>query len=118
MDDEEMIRELASSQLEILGHEAILVSNGAQAINKYQELQDGGSSVDLVIMDLTIPGAMGGQEAAEKLLQVDPDAKIIVASGYSNDPIMANYPEYGFCAAIAKPFDLKQLSRVIASNLS
>ena len=81
----------------------------------YQELQDQGAPVDLVIMDLTIPGGMGGQEAAEKLLKIDPQAKIIVASGYSNDPVMADYKKYGFCAAVAKPFDLKDLGRVIGS---
>ena len=118
MDDEKMLRELASSQLDVLGHEAILVNDGAQAINKYQELQDSGTPVDLVIMDLTIPGGMGGQRAAAKLLSIDPNAKIIVASGYSNDPVMANYREYGFCAAIAKPFDLKQLSNTISSIFS
>ena len=118
MDDEEMLRDVAVSQLSVLGHEGIPVIDGVQAINKYQELQDGGMPVDLVIMDLTIPGGMGGQEAAEKMLQIDPGAKIIVASGYSNDPVMANYRKYGFLAAIAKPFDLKQLSSVISSVLS
>lgn len=117
MDDEDMLRTLAESQLSALGHESVLVADGEQAINKYQELQDCGMAVDLVIMDLTIPGGVGGQEAAQKLLQIDPKAKIIVASGYSNDPIMANYQKYGFQAAIAKPFDLKELSNAIASVL-
>jgi len=118
MDDEEMIRNLAQEQLSTLGHEAVLVVDGEQAINKYQELQDSGTPVDLVIMDLTIPGGMGGQEAAQQLLQLDPKAKIIVASGYSNDPVMANYREYGFYAALAKPFDLAGLRKSIDSALS
>lgn len=117
MDDEKMLRDVAVAQLAVLGHEAIPVIDGEQAINRYQELLDGGTPVDIVIMDLTIPGGMGGQEAAEKLLQIDPAAKIIVSSGYSNDPAMANYKEYGFCAAVAKPFDLQQLSSVITSVL-
>ncbi|MEA3468948.1 MAG: PAS domain S-box protein [Thermodesulfobacteriota bacterium] len=117
MDDEKMLRDVAAAQLSILGHEAILVNDGAQALNKYQELLDDGTSVDIVIMDLTIPGGMGGQEAAEKLLEIDPAAKIIVASGYSNDPAMANYRDYGFSAAVTKPFDLQQLSNAIASIL-
>jgi len=115
MDDEEMLRDVAQSLLAVLGHEAVLVNDGEQAINKYQELQDNGMPVDLVIMDLTIPGGMGGQEAARKLLKIDPHAKIIVASGYSNDSVMANYKEYGFCAAVAKPFDLAGLGKVIDS---
>ena len=118
MDDEEMIRDIAQKQLLILGHEAVLVADGEQAINKYQELQDSGVPVDLVIMDLTIPGGMGGKDAAQRLLQLDPGAKIIVASGYSNDPIMANYREYGFCAALAKPFDLDELRKGVESALS
>ncbi|MEA3544278.1 MAG: PAS domain S-box protein [Thermodesulfobacteriota bacterium] len=117
MDDEEMLLTLAESQLEALGHEAVLVTDGEQAINKYQELQDSGTPVDLVIMDLTIPGGVGGQEAAERLLKIAPEAKLVVASGYSNDPIMANYKDYGFRAAIAKPFDLRDLSDAIAAVL-
>jgi len=73
---------------------------------------------DLVIMDVTIPGGMGGQEASRKLFQLNPEAKIIVASGYSNDPVMASYRDYGFCAAVAKPFDLTELQQVIESALS
>ncbi len=108
---------MAESQLLVLGHEALMVMDGKQAIDKYQEEQDNGTPVDLVIMDLTIPGGMGGQEAAAKLLQLDPEAKIVVTSGYSNDPVMANYEEYGFRAAVTKPFDLKELANVIASVL-
>lgn len=118
MDDEEMIRNLVQTQLAALGHKTVLVIDGKQLINKYQELQDSGTPVDLVIMDLTIPGGMGGQEAAQQLLQLDPDAKIVVASGYSNDPVMANYLEYGFCAAVVKPFDLEELKMGIDSALS
>ncbi|MEA3333498.1 MAG: response regulator [Pseudomonadota bacterium] len=118
MDDEEMVRDLVQRQLSALGHEAVLVAGGEQAINKYQELQDRGTPVDLVIMDLTIPGGIGGQEAAQRLLQLDPNAKLIVASGYSNDPVMAGYRQYGFYAAVAKPFDLAELRKGIDSALS
>jgi len=118
MDDDEMIRNVAQKQLSILGHEAVLVVDGEQALNKYQELQDSGIPVDLVIMDLTVPGGMGGEEAVQQLLQLDPEAKIIVASGYSNDPVMANYREYGFCATVVKPFDLADLRKGIDSALS
>jgi len=117
MDDEAMLLEIAQSQLTILGHETILVTNGVQAIDKYQELQDKGEAVDVVILDLTVPGNMGGQEAAQKLLQVDPLAKIIVTSGYSNDPVMSDYKHYGFSAALSKPFDLKELNSAITSVL-
>ncbi len=118
MDDDEMIRDVARAQLSALGHEVVLVADGEQAITKYRELQDSNVSVDLVIMDLTIPGGMGGQEAVRKLLTIDPEAKVIVASGYSNDPVMANYPKYGFHAAIAKPFDLDELKKSIETALT
>ncbi len=118
MDDEEMIREIAQKQLSILGHDAVLVADGEEAINKYLELQASGTPVDLVIMDLTIPGVMGGREASKKLLQIAPETKIIVASGYSNDPLMANYREYGLSAAVAKPFDLGRLKKAIEDFLA
>ena len=117
MDDDKMIRDVATAQLSMLGHEVIPVSDGEQAINKYQELQDNKLPVDLVIMDLTIPGGMGGQEACQKLLQIDPTAKIVVASGYSNDPVMADFRKHGFSAAVAKPFDLDELRKTIESAL-
>ena len=113
MDDDELVRATAKSQLTHLGHEVILVSDGDEAVRTYQKKQKVGHVVDLVIMDLTIPGGMGGKEAAQRLLLHDPDVKIIVASGYSNDPIMANFSEYGFCGAVSKPFDLETLGKAI-----
>jgi PAS domain S-box-containing protein len=115
MDDDLMLRNLARSQLAALGHEAVLVKDGAEAISTYQEMQESDSPIDLVILDLTIPGGMGGKETAQKLLQLNPEAKLIVASGYSNDPVMAEYSEYGFRAAVAKPFTLKELRKAIAA---
>jgi PAS domain S-box-containing protein len=117
MDDDEMLRRVAASLLTALGHETILAADGEQAIRQYRELQTRETPVDLVILDLTIPGGMGGQEAAAQLLAIDPRAKIIVASGYSNDPIMANFRDYGFVGAIAKPFTLQALSSILACHL-
>ncbi|WP_417910368.1 response regulator [Candidatus Electronema sp. PJ] len=117
MDDDRMLRELAKAQLRSLGHETVLVADGEEAITTYQQLRESGSPVDLVIMDLTIPGGMGGKEAAQLLLKDDPAARLIVASGYSNDPVLAEYKKYGFRAAVAKPFSLKELNRAIAAAL-
>ena len=108
-----MVRELIDKQLSTFGHTTVLVEDGQQAIDTYQKLQQQGTPADIVILDLTIPGAMGGQEAAQRILQHDPDAKMIVASGYSNDPIMSNYRQYGFIAAIAKPFDMEELESLL-----
>lgn len=115
MDDEEMLREITESQLIDLGHTPILTKDGEQTINRYQELLDQGTVVDVVIMDLTIPGGMGGREAARELRKIAPEVKIIVASGYSTDPVLANYREYGFDIALAKPFDLVQLDNALTA---
>jgi DNA-binding NarL/FixJ family response regulator len=69
-------------------------------------------------MDLTIPGGMGGKEAVLEILKIDPEAKVVVASGYSNDPIMAGYRDYGFCAAMVKPFKLQEFQAIISKVLS
>ncbi|CAK8713776.1 histidine kinase [Candidatus Electrothrix gigas] len=115
MDDDLMLRNLARSQLTALGHDAVLVKDGAAAISTYQEMLETDNPIDLVILDLTIPGGMGGKEAAQKILQLDPEAKLIVASGYSNDQVMAEYSEYGFRAAVAKPFTLNELREAIVA---
>jgi len=117
LDDEMIIREVIRHQLTALGHQAVLVENGAEAIRMYETSQAAGTPVDLVIMDLTIPGGMGGKEAASIILQKDPNARLIVSSGYSNDPVMANYQAYGFRAAISKPFELTELQATIEEVL-
>ena len=117
MDDEEVVKNVTKSQLEFLGHKVILVSDGIEAMATYKKIQGSGEQVDIIIMDLTIPGGMGGQDAAKEILKVDPDARIIVSSGYSTDPVMANYWKYGFRAALAKPIVLDELKKVILSVL-
>jgi two-component system cell cycle sensor histidine kinase/response regulator CckA len=113
MDDDEMVRDVVNEMLTKLGHEVILASEGKEAIKSYKESINLDDRFDLVIMDLTIPGGMGGKEAVQEVLKLDKDAKVIVSSGYYNDPIMANYKDYGFCSAIGKPFDLSKLVEVI-----
>jgi CheY-like chemotaxis protein len=113
MDDEEIVRDVVQSILGVMGHEVVLAQNGAEALDLYKEHKNAGGPIDIVIMDLTIPGGMGGKDAVQKILALDPDAKVIVSSGYSNDPIMANCQKYGFCAAIVKPYQLQELTRVI-----
>lgn len=110
MDDDEMVRTVAKEMLEQLGHEVVVAADGGEALKLYQEAMESDKRFDLVIMDLTIPGGMGGQEAVQEILNIAPDAKVVVSSGYSNDPIMANYKDYGFCSAIAKPYQLQELS--------
>ncbi len=115
VDGEEMLLNIAKRMLVHLGHECICVKNSMEAIEIYKHLWKTGTPVDGVIIDLTIPGGMGGKETAGAIYDINPEAKIIVSSGYSNDPVMIDYDEYGFCAAIAKPFDMTELRDMLNS---
>ena len=110
MDDEEIIRDVSGEMLTSLGYEVNFATDGNEAIELYRKAKESGEPFDVVIMDLTIPGGMGGKEAIKKLLELDPGAKVIVSSGYSNDPVMSGYKEYGFRGVIAKPYKLVELS--------
>jgi CheY-like chemotaxis protein len=118
MDDEDIIREMAQELLNGLGYEVELAGDGAEALTRYQEARASGVPVDAVIMDLTIPGGMGGEEAIQKLLAVDPEARAIVSSGYSNNPVMADYKKYGFSGVLAKPYKIAELSAVLQSVMN
>jgi CheY-like chemotaxis protein len=83
------------------------------AIKTYQQAMKDGQPFDAVIMDLTIPGGMGGQEAIKKLKVIDPNIKAIVSSGYATDPVMSRHRDYGFCAMLAKPYEVTDLGRVV-----
>jgi PAS domain S-box-containing protein len=119
MDDEAVIRDVASRMLKHLGCEEIITAiDGAEAVVIYREAFDSGNRFDAVIMDLTIPGGMGGKEAIEKLLEIDPAVNAIVSSGYANDPIMAEYKKYGFSAVVTKPYNLGDLSNALGEVLT
>jgi PAS domain S-box-containing protein len=117
MDDDETVRMVLQSMLELLGHQAILTSNGREAVSLYREQFDSSAPFDLVIVDLTIPGGMGGKETMDELRRTDPKVRVIVSSGYSNDPVMSSYRDHGFCAAVSKPYVLKELSTAIETAL-
>ncbi len=118
MDDEKMVRDVAGHLLEHLGYDVVFAEDGDEAVNLYGSLQDTAEPVDIIIMDLTIPGGMGGKKAVREILRLDAKAKVIVASGYSNDPIMALCQNYGFRAAVAKPFTLSTLAQTIQVVMS
>ncbi len=114
MDDDEMVRELLVEMLSGIGYDVATAENGTEAIKKYSESLSN-NKFDCVIMDLTIPGDMGGKETIERLKQIDPEIKAIVSSGYSNDPIMSGYKQYGFAAVISKPFHIEDVSAILSS---
>jgi PAS domain S-box-containing protein len=118
MDDEEIIRELAVEMLQYLGYQVATCDTGSCAIEQYKLSMDSGSPFSAVIMDLTIPGGMGGKEAAELILAINPDACLIVSSGYSNDPVMADYGKYGFSGSVSKPYKVSELGQLLSSLLA
>jgi len=115
MDDEMMIRDMATDMLKYLGYQVTTCENGVEAIALYKAAMESGAPFSAVIMDLTIPGGMGGKEAAEQVLAIDPKACLIVSSGYSNDPVMSDYGSYGFTGAVAKPYKITELGQLLSS---
>lgn len=115
MDDNTVVQEVTTTMLTLLGCDVTQAWHGEEALTLYREAETNGNHFDLVIMDLTIPGGMGGKEAIAALRAFDPKARAVVASGYADDPIMANYQEYGFIGMLAKPFKLNELNNIIAT---
>jgi PAS domain S-box-containing protein len=117
MDDQDIVREIATEMLTALGYQTAVARDGDEAIGLYREAKETDKAFDLVIMDLTIPGGMGGKEAVQKLKEYDSDAKVVVSSGYSNEPILSEYRQYGFVGVATKPYKLEKLSQVIQQVL-
>lgn len=113
MDDEELIREVAGEMLSSLGYEVSFAKDGSEAVSMYESAGKNGGYYDLVILDLTVPGGLGGKETVVKLLEIDPDVRAIASSGYSHNPVMSDFKMYGFSGVIAKPYKLKDLSEIV-----
>jgi len=114
MDDDEAIRTLSVEILEPLGYTVDTVADGDEAVELYVNAMKSGNPFDVAILDLTIPGAKGGQATKTELLTIDPQAKLIVTSGYSTDSIMAKYHEFGFKGRLAKPYRMRELKNEIS----
>ena len=114
MDDEEMIRLLTENMLENCGYSVTHACDGEEALKLYKEAMEKSEPFDIVIMDLTIPGGVGGKETIGKLLELDPGVSAIVSSGYSNDPVMANFKDYGFKNCLTKPYVQASLTEVVS----
>ncbi|MCI0468920.1 MAG: response regulator, partial [Nitrospirae bacterium] len=118
MDDEELIRSAAGEMLKYIGYDVEFARDGAEAIDIYKQNSAKGSPLTAVIMDLTIPAGMGGKEAVKRLLEIAPDAAVIVSSGYSDDPIMSDFKDYGFKGVVTKPYKIDDLSAAIRKATS
>ncbi len=114
MEDEEIVRDTIGQMLSFLGYTTETAKDGVEAIDLYVEARDQAAPFDVVILDLTVPGGMGGKEAMEEFLEIDPKIKAIVSSGYSNNQITSEFTRYGFTDVISKPYRLEELSETIS----
>ncbi len=117
MDDQPLIRNSLRDFLSGCGYRVTVAKDGWEAVKIYKENRENATPFDLVLLDLTIPGGMGGKEAVQYILALDPHAKVIVFSGYSDDPVLADYRKYGFYDTITKPFRFEELSVKIENAL-
>jgi signal transduction histidine kinase/ActR/RegA family two-component response regulator len=117
MDDEQTIVQLTQEMLSMLGHHVDVANEGTQAVELYHRALETSHPYDLLIVDLTVPGGMGGKEVIEILGKSDPKIKAIVSSGYSNDPIMANYKQHGFTGVVSKPYTVQELCKAVNQAL-
>jgi PAS domain S-box-containing protein len=115
MDDEPILRTLAVNMLTYLGHDAEAASDGTAAVEQYRQALDTGRGFDAVILDLIVPGGMGGRETMQRLTEIDPAVTGIVVSGYAQDPVVTRYREHGFKGVIGKPFTLQELRTTLES---
>ena len=113
MDDEAVIRQVVSDMLESIGYAVETAPEGETAVEKYKQAMRAGNPFDAVIMDLTVPGGKGGAETIKPLLAIDGQAKAIVSSGYSGNPVLANYGAHGFKGIITKPYTIEKLQQVL-----
>jgi CheY-like chemotaxis protein len=118
MDDEAMVREVLGMMLLTLGYEANFAKDGVEAIELFSQAQGSADPFAALILDLTVPGGMGGKEAMDRFLEIDPQVKAIVSSGYFDDPIMADFQKCGFAGVIAKPYRVAELGKVLNKVLT
>ena len=118
VDDEESIRALVDFTLSHLGYEVAQAATALEGVNLYRERLEAGQRFDAVILDLTLPGGMGGKEALKKLIEIDPTVNAIVSSGYATDATMSRYQDFGFRGVIAKPYEAAELGKTVHDVIS
>lgn len=115
MDDEPLVRDVATDLFTHLGHQIVCVPNGEEAAERYRKSLETSEPFDLVLLDLTVPGGMGGVEAVRRLLAIDPDVHAVVSSGYCDDPVMADFSQYGFRDRVTKPYQIDEIVEKVAA---
>ena len=118
MDDEAEVLDIARQMLSYFEYDVTTASDGNQAIALFKNAHNSSAPFDAVILDLTVPGGMGGVETIRQLRNIDPDVRALVCSGYANDPVMSEHENYGFKAVASKPYDLQRLSRALVKLFS
>ena len=118
MDDEEILRNFAGRMLKKAGYQVSVATDGIEAVELFEKAKESGKPFDVVVLDLTVPGGAGGKETIQRLLEIEPGIRAIVSSGYSNDPVMANYQQFGFKAVVEKPYSINELTRTIEDVIS
>lgn len=113
MDDEEIIRFIVGEMLEEIGYHCEFAEDGARAVESYLAARSEGAPFDVVLLDLTVRGGMGGMDCITRLKEIDPGIRAIVSSGYCDDPVMASYREFGFQGLITKPYQIEDLSKIL-----
>jgi CheY-like chemotaxis protein len=117
MDDEQIILDVTLEVLKFLGYDVMFAKDGAAAIELYKREKNAGVPFDIVILDLSIPEAMGGKEAMRQLKEFDPAVKGVVSSGYTNDPVVMDYAGYGFSGKLSKPYKINDMKRILEQLL-
>ncbi|HOX34644.1 MAG TPA: response regulator [Methanoregulaceae archaeon] len=117
MDDEQVILDVTNEVLKFLGYEVMFARDGAAAIELYRREREKGNPFDLVILDLSVPDGMGGKEASEKLRALNPDARIVISSGFTNDPMLTDYASFGLSGVLAKPYRITEIKALLETMI-
>ena len=118
MDDEEMFRRIGFQMLTFMGYEVETAEDGAEAVERFRAAAESGNPFDAAVFDLTVRGGMGGKEALDRLLELNRDVKVVVSSECSDDPVVADFAQYGFCATISKPYEMAELEQALRKAIS